>query len=166
MPFVTEEIWGYLPDRQKLLVASNFPTPDRSLLDTASALSVEIAIQQVRQVRRWRDLAGVPAGTVLEARIGDAVSEFVPRLARLATTTDGDAALTTIGPIEILPSDTIDPEQVRARIEERRGKLRAEIERAESKLSNEGFVGKAPEDVVAAERDKLASYRAELEDLG
>ena len=166
MPFVTEEIWGYLPDRQKLLVASNFPTPDRSLLDTASALSVEIAIQQVRQVRRWRDLAGVPAGSVLEARIDDDVSEFVPRLARLATTTDGDAALTTIGPIEILPSDTIDPEQVRARIEERRGKLRAEIERAESRLSNEGFVDKAPEDVVAAERDKLASYRAELEDLG
>ena len=166
MPFVTEEIWGYLPDRQKLLVASNFPTPDRSLLDTASALSVEIAIQQVRQVRRWRDLAGVPAGSVLEARIDDDVSEFVPRLARLATTTDGDAALTTIGPIEILPSDTIDPDQVRARIEERRGKLRAEIERAESRLSNEGFVDKAPEDVVAAERDKLASYRAELEDLG
>jgi len=166
MPFVTEEIWGYLPDRQKLLVASNFPTPDRSLLDTASALSVEIAIQQVRQVRRWRDLAGVPAGSVLEARIDDDVSEFVPRLARLATTTDGDDALTTIGPIEILPSDTIDPDQVRARIEERRGKLRAEIERAESRLSNEGFVDKAPEDVVAAERDKLASYRAELEDLG
>ena len=166
MPFVTEEIWGYLPDRQKLLVASNFPTPDRSLLDRASALSVEIAIQQVRQVRRWRDLAGVPAGSVLEARIDDDVSEFVPRLARLATTTDGDDALTTIGPIEILPSDTIDPDQVRARIEERRGKLRAEIERAESRLSNEGFVDKAPEDVVAAERDKLASYRAELEDLG
>ena len=166
MPFVTEEIWGYLPDRRKLLVVSSFPKPDRSLLDTASALSVESEIQRVRQVRRWRDLAGVPAGTVLEARIGDDVSEFVPRLARLATTTDGDAALTTIGPIEILPSDTIDPEQVRARIEERRGKLRAEIERAESKLSNEGFVGKAPEDVVAAERDKLASYRAELEDLG
>jgi valyl-tRNA synthetase len=166
MPFVTEEIWGYLPDRRKLLVVSSFPTPARALLDTASALSVESEIQRVRQVRRWRDLAGVPAGTVLEARIGDDVSEFVPRLARLATTTDGDAALTTIGPIEILPSDTIDPEQVRARIEERRGKLRAEIERAESKLSNEGFVGKAPEDVVAAERDKLASYRAELEDLG
>ena len=65
MPFVTEEVWGYLPDRRKLLVVSSFPKPDRSLLDTASALSVESEIQRVRQVRRWRDLAGVPAGGTL-----------------------------------------------------------------------------------------------------
>lgn len=166
MPFVTEEIWGYLPSREKLLIESSFPTSDLSLLDDATALAVEAEIQQVRQVRRWRDLAGVPAGAILEARIGDDVPEFVARLARLAATTNGDEALTTIGPIEILPSEAIDADQVRVRIEERRAKLRAEIERAESKLSNQGFVAKAPEAVVAAEREKLESYRAELEDLG
>ena len=53
-----------------------------------------------------------------------------------------------------------------ARIEERREKLRAEVKRGEGKLSNEGFVAKAPADVVDAEREKLAAYRAELEDLG
>ena len=40
------------------------------------------------------------------------------------------------------------------------------MKRGEGKLSNEGFVAKAPADVVDAEREKLAAYRAELEDLG
>jgi valyl-tRNA synthetase len=55
---------------------------------------------------------------------------------------------------------------VAARIEERREKLRAEVRRGEANLSNEGFVAKAPADVVDAEREKLAAYRAELEELG
>ena len=48
---------------------------------------------------------------------------------------------------------------------ERRGKLEAEIERAERKLANQGFVAKAPEAVVAAEREKLDRWRAELRSL-
>jgi valyl-tRNA synthetase len=60
----------------------------------------------------------------------------------------------------------VDPEAVRARIDERREKLRSEVERGESKLANEGFVAKAPADVVDAEREKLAAYKAELEELG
>ena len=66
----------------------------------------------------------------------------------------------------MLPSEEIDADQVRGRIEERRSTLRAEVERGERKLSNEGFVAKAPADVVDAEREKLAGYRAELEELG
>ena len=58
------------------------------------------------------------------------------------------------------------PRRSAARIEERREKLRAEVKRGEGKLSNEGFVAKAPADVVDAEREKLAAYRAELEELG
>ena len=53
-----------------------------------------------------------------------------------------------------------------ARIDERRQKLRAEVKRGEGKLANDGFVAKAPADVVDAEREKLAAYRAELEELG
>jgi valyl-tRNA synthetase len=40
------------------------------------------------------------------------------------------------------------------------------VERGEKKLGNEGFVAKAPADVVDAERAKLEAYRAELEELG
>jgi valyl-tRNA synthetase len=49
---------------------------------------------------------------------------------------------------------------------QRREALRAEVERAERKLANDGFTSQAPADVVDAEREKLATYRAELEELG
>ena len=45
-------------------------------------------------------------------------------------------------------------------------RLRGEIARAEGMLGNERFVARAPEDVVEAEREKLARYRRELEALG
>jgi valyl-tRNA synthetase len=55
---------------------------------------------------------------------------------------------------------------VRRRVTERCETLRSEIDRAESKLANQGFVANAPPEVVEAERAKLATYEAELEELG
>ena len=121
-------------------------------------------------MRRWRDLAGVAAGSVLPARVagedGDRPHELVGRLARLSFDGADGEALATFGRVEILPSEEVDADQVRRRIEERRETLRSEVERAEGKLANEGFVANAPADVVEAEREKLAAYRAELEELG
>ena len=167
MPFVTEEIWSYLPGERGLLLVSPFPQPDQSLVDTAIEREVEAEIGFVRQIRRWRDLVGVQAASVLPARVaaGARPHEFVARLARLAIGDGGGAALQSVGPLEILASEEIDAEQARRRIEERRARLRAEVERAERKLANEGFVAKAPGDVVAAEREKLDADRVELAEL-
>ena len=69
------------------------------------------------------------------------------------------------GAVEILPSDDVDLEGAERRLAARRAKLEAEIERAEQKLGNQGFVAKAPPEVVQAERDKLERLRAELDAL-
>ena len=53
----------------------------------------------------------------------------------------------------------------RERIEAQRAKLRQEIQRAQAKLGNQGFVTKAPPQVVDGEREKLARLQAELESL-
>ena len=168
MPFVTEAVWAHLPDRQGPLVVSAFPEADPALVDDPAEREMATAIDLVRGVRRWRDLVGVSAGTVLPARVagGDAPHELVARLARLSLDGADGEALTTVGPLEILGSDEVDAEEVRRRIDERRGELRSEVERGERKLANEGFVAKAPPEVVAAEREKLDAYRAELEELG
>jgi len=171
MPFVTEEIWSYTPRRDaRPLVVSDFPEPDAELLDDAAEVEIGAAIELTRNLRRWRDLVGVAAGTVLPARVAADVTphELVGRLARVSfdgAATDGDEALATVGAVEILASDEIDAEQVRRRIDERRETLRSEVERAERKLANEGFTAKAPTDVIEAEREKLAGYRAELDEL-
>ena len=88
------------------------------------------------------------------------------RLARLALDGGGADVLATIDRLEILASGEIDAGEAERRIGERRDQLTAEVARAEAKLANEGFVAKAPQDVVDAEREKLERYREELRELG
>jgi len=171
MPFVSEEIWSYLPGGAKTpLVVSAFPEQEPGRLDEAAEAEMEEAIELTRALRRWRNLADVDAGAVLRGRAGSEPHEAVGRLSRFEFTADGGGAggsgVFNVGAIEVLASEELDAEQVSHRLEERRAKLRAEIERAERKLANEGFVAKAPAEVVDAEREKLDAYRAELAELG
>ena len=69
------------------------------------------------------------------------------------------------GNVAVLASDAVDLEAEKRRAAERRRALRKEIARAEGKLANQGFVAKAPEHVVQAERDKLEQLRRELDEL-
>ena len=173
-PFVTEEIYSYLrsaagAERAEMLVVHPFPEVDGALLDEDAEREVEASIELTRSVRRWRDLVGVPPGSVLPARIADADGEppheLVARLARLSFDAAEGEALASFGQLEILPSEEVDAAQVRQRVAERRETLRGEVDRAERKLSNQGFVSNAPAEVVEAEREKLTAYRAELQEL-
>jgi valyl-tRNA synthetase len=169
VPFVTEEIWSFLPaSAEGPLIAASYPGADEALVDSQAEAEIEAAIELTRQVRRWRDLAGVPVGSVLPARVvGDGAHphELVGRLARLELNGSAGEAMAAVGGLELLGSDEIDPDQVAKRIEARATELRAEVDRGERKLSNEGFVAKAPPEVVEAERAKLEGYRAELAEL-
>jgi valyl-tRNA synthetase len=71
-----------------------------------------------------------------------------------------------VGPVRILSSGELSADAVAGRLGKRREELRAEVDRAERKLGNEGFVAKAPPEVVEEERGKLERYRAELAELG
>jgi valyl-tRNA synthetase len=168
IPFVTEEIYSYLPAGEaQALVVHPYPEVDEALIDEAAEAEIGRAIELTRALRRWRDLAGVAAGEVLEARTdGDPPHELVARLARVSFDGAAGEAMATVGGIELVETEGVDPEAVSARIEERREKLRAEVARAEGKLTNDGFVAKAPADVVDAERTKLEAYKSELEELG
>ena len=174
MPFVTEEVYSYLRsavagERPEMLVVHRFPEASGSLVDADAEREVGASIELTRRVRRWRDLVGVAAGSVLPARVagedGEPPHELVGRLARLSFDGTGGEALATFGAVQILSSEEVDAEQVRRRMGERRETLSAEVERAERRLENDGFVRNAPREVVEAEREKLSAYRAELEEL-
>jgi valyl-tRNA synthetase len=166
MPFVTEEIWSYHPSRRGHLAVHAFPLADESLLDPRAEQEVRAGIELTGRLRAWRDLVEAPAATVLPARAdGAPPQEFVGRLSRFEFGEDGGDPIAAVGPVKILASAEIDAEAVAARLDARRGELRAEIARAEGKLGNEKFVDRAPAEVVEEEREKLARYRAELEEL-
>ncbi|HKQ17117.1 MAG TPA: valine--tRNA ligase [Solirubrobacterales bacterium] len=166
MPFVTEEIWSHHPAAQGHLAVHRFPEADPALVDPEAEREVAAAIDLTRRIRAWRDLAQVPAAGVLSARVeGEPPREFVGRLARVSFDSGEGEAVASVGPVQVLASDDLDPDAVRSRVEGRREELRGEIRRAEGKLANEGFVAKAPSEVVDEEREKLSRYRAELEEL-
>jgi len=168
MPFVTEEIYSYLPNPEtEALVVHPFPQADDALLDEDAEREIGGAISLTRALRRWRDLAGVPVKQTLTARVADGrPHDLVTRLAKVEFSDDGGEPMASVAGVDLLPAEGVDAQAVEARIEERREKLRAEVKRGEGKLGNEAFVAKAPADVVDAEREKLAAYRAELEELG
>ncbi len=170
MPFVTEEIWSYLPDRECELIVAAYPVAERDRFDDRAEAEVGEAIELTRNLRRWRELAGVAPRTTLSARAtGDGGAHpLVARLARLdlsGTASDAAAPVATVGAIEILDSEGLDPTTVADRLDELRARLQGEVKRAEGKLSNRGFVANAPPEVVDAEREKLERYRSELDEL-
>jgi valyl-tRNA synthetase len=169
MPFVTEEIWSHHPAHAGHLVVHPFPEADEALFDEAAERDVEGGIALTRRLRAWRDLVEVPVASTLLARVdGVEPQEFVGRLSRFEFAAGGEdgATVAAVGPVKVLDSEEIDAGAVAERLEKRREELRAEVERGERKLANEGFVAKAPAEVVEEERGKLERYRAELDDLG
>src|SRR5829696_8226879 len=172
MPFVTEEIWSLMPGERGLLAVADWPEADESLFDAESEAQLGRLVEAVTALRRYREEVGAkPSALVRVQLVADGYEDLGTHLARLARLelggADGDGdVLATLpipgGAVQVLPSEAFDPAEARRRIEAKRGTLQQEVERAERKLANQGFVAKAPAEVVAEERRKLAEYREAL----
>jgi valyl-tRNA synthetase len=175
LPFVTEEIHSFMPGADRDLAVSPFPEADQALLDEPAEREVEAVIEAVRRLRNYRDSVGAPPAARIPARlVGEAHESFleaIGRLARFDITTDGSdgEVVSSIGlegaTVEVLPSDTVDPAEVRSRIAAERDRLKVEVDRARGKLANKGFTDKAPPQLVQTEREKLERFEAELAEL-
>jgi len=175
IPFVTEELWDLLPGAEGLLATSPLPAPDPALADPAADAQMGQAIEAIRILRGWRDSVGVRPGAVVPAALHaegyETTIERVGALARFAFDGDGTGAAEVAsvavpgGTVAVLESGDVDLGAAERRLEGQRAALHSEIERAERKLSNHGFVAKAPPAVVDGERAKLERLRSELEAL-
>ena len=171
IPFVTEEIYGYVPGAEGLLMAGI--ESEVAPVDDAAESSLARMIEAVQALRAWRDFAEVKVGATLPARLTaegyDDTREHLARLARLALTHDGAAPVTSVpipgGAVEVLATPDLDLGAAERKRAAQRERLEQEIARATRKLENDGFVAKAPAEVVQAERDKLAALQAELNAL-
>ncbi len=173
MPFVTEEIWSFLPGPRDLLAVSAWPEPGP--VDDAADAVLERLIAATTELRRYRDEVGAKPSVAIPARLVadgyDGIAEQVARLARFDFVADGAGeVLASVpvpgGAVQVLPSEAFDPAEAERRIAARRQSLQEEVERAERKLANERFVERAPAEVVEEERHKLEEYREALRRLG
>ncbi len=173
IPFVTEELWTHIPGTDDLLMIERWADADPALRDETVEAEVARAIEATQALRKWRDGVGAPPGARVPARLEatgyERLADHIGRLSRFEFSVNGDAPVATVGVpggnVAVLASETVDLEAEKRRAAERADVLRKEITRAEGKLANQGFVAKAPEAVVAAERAKLEQLKKELEEL-
>ena len=188
MPFVTEEIWqrvAPLAGRTgPSIMLEPFPTLEEDWRDQAAEADVtwiQTFILGVRRIRGEMDISPNQALPVLLRKGGsedrrrlDDYGVFLSRLARLEhidwlETGDEapEAAIALVGEMELLVpmKGLIDKDAELARLDKERNRLRGELDKTEKKLDNPSFVEKAPEQVVAQERQRLEDRRTALEQL-
>ena len=181
IPFITETIWqrvkvisGITADT---IMLQPFPQYDASQVDEAALADTEWLKQAIVAVRNIRAEMNIAPGKPLELLLRGCSEEAIRRvndnrsfllnLARLESITvlpaddKGPVSVTKIidGAELLIPmAGLIDKEAELARLAKEVAKVEAEIGRIEGKLANEGFVARAPEAVIAKEREKLENY--------
>ncbi len=182
MPFITEELWEQARgNHDGALITGRWPDLDPALADSEAAAELDWTIRLISEVRAVRAELNVPPASKLTLGIKDAGPETKRRLAsqgeiirRLARLERIEADLTEVpaGSVQvvideataILPlAGVIDLEEERGRLGREAAKLEAETAKLDKKLSNEQFLAKAPEAVVAENRARREELAEKLE---
>jgi valyl-tRNA synthetase len=175
IPFVTEELWFYLGG-EGLLAGGAYPRGEQAHLDPVAEVEVGRAIEAIGLIRGWRNSVNASPGMIVRARLDaegyESTAGSVARLARLDLAPpagDGAGPVASIplpgGTLEVLSAEGLDLDAAGRRRAAERQKLEQAIERTRAKLSNEGFLAKAPAMVITAEQAKLSVLIGELKAL-
>ncbi|WLQ17439.1 valine--tRNA ligase [Hahella aquimaris] len=188
MPYITEEIWQKVKELAgksgPTIMQQPYPVADASRIDPEAAASIEWlkgVILAVRNIRGEMDISPAKAINVILAQGDDsdrarlqANQSFLMKLAKLESirwlAADEEAPMAAtqlVGAMQVLVpmAGLIDKEAELARLGKEIDKLLKEQQRLQGKLGNESFVSKAPEAVVAKEKEKLAEAEAALAQL-
>ncbi|HEY7772081.1 MAG TPA: valine--tRNA ligase [Marinagarivorans sp.] len=189
MPFITEEIWHKVKDlagtEGESIMLKDYPVADESKIDAEALADFEWMQNVIEGVRNIRGEMNVSPGKKVPAifTAGESIDKarveanniFLCTLASLESAEWQDdatqipaSATTLVGKLEVhVPlAGIIDKEAELTRLAKEVGKMEVEIKKLEGKLSNAGFVDKAPAEVVQKEKGRLAGLVENLEKLG
>ncbi|HEY8363080.1 MAG TPA: valine--tRNA ligase [Tissierellaceae bacterium] len=183
MPFITEEIWQYLPGNEEALIVSSWPKYKEELNFEKSERAIEFIKSGIKGIRNARaEMNIIPSKkskqifVTADEEIKQIISygkRFFINLAaaeeiEIRDNKEGigeDNVSVVLDKCEVyLPlKELIDFEKEIERLEKEKERLEGEIKRAAGKLSNEGFIKKAPEKLVLEEKEKKMKYEEMLE---
>ena len=186
MPFITEEIYQSLPHDCESIMISDYPKYDARFDYAEDASRFESVIDAIRAIRARRNEMNVVPSRRAKVYIETTHSEsfnadtavFFGRLASASEVEISDKfetfgisaddtvqIITSSASIYLPLSDIIDIAKEKEKLAGDLKKTEGEIARLEGKLSNEGFLAKAPQNVVDGEKEKLAKYRDKLDGI-
>ena len=181
VPFLSEALWQAVPHEGEALIVADWPTPDAGMADDEADEEMGLIQEVVGAVRNIRGTMNVPPGRRADVlvRAGsakvegalEASADYIRQLARVSGLTIGqDVARPSASASSVL-RDTelyvplkglIDLDVERKRLEKEIGGLEKALQGLEKKLSNDGFLKKAPANVVEAERQRRQDYEGTL----
>ena len=181
MPFITEAVYREIPGTEGTIMLSEWPRYDEKLVFGKEAQQMEDVMDLIRAVRNLRAEMNVPVGRrahlLIRPKAGHeaAMAESGDFLSRLAwasavqvmqaeqSAPAGTVSCVTDAAEVFIPlGDLVDKDKEIARLSKEAEAVEKDIARAEGKLSNPGFTGKAPAELVEREREKLALNREKL----
>ena len=185
IPFITESIWHQVKDlagkEGDTIMLSAYPEPQEALIDADAEADIEWLKGVITAVRNIRGEQNIPPSKELEMilknggdedfRRADDNQAFLMKLAKLEKVTwlnEGDeepmSVTQLVGDMEILipMAGFIDKDAEVARLNKAIEKQEKEQQRVENKLSNPGFTDKAPEAVIAKEKEKAAGFARDI----
>ena len=182
MPFITEEIWQHIPHEGDSIIVASWPVEQTTLTDKKAELNMEIVMETIKAIRNMRAEVNVAPGRKSEAILQLASAELVELfelnasyVKTLAAVEPLNVSLTTpekpenamaavVSGVEIyMPlKGLIDVDKETARLNKELLTLDKELARVSGKLSNEGFVAKAPHDVIEKEKAKQQEFEEKV----
>ena len=177
IPFITEDIWQYLPGERKSLILATWPTADTRFSDSEAEAAMDLVKDLVIQVRNVRNEYEVDPGRRIQA-IADSgsrtalIRDYAPIFSRLCNVEridmldgkgapDQSAAVVSGDVTLYLPlAGLIDVASECKRLTEELESISTQAVKTEKNLANESFVSRAKPEIVERERTKLADLRA------
>ncbi len=178
MPFITEELWSWLPPADGFLMTSPFPVYAGEPPLAADAARFARVMEVVGVLRNLRTELGVPPGrrghAVLRApaELHDELAAdagtiaLLAKLVEVSVTTGGrdpaPAGVGVAGAVEVflLMAGLVDPDKERERLGKELAKVEGWLRGCRAKLENAGFTSRAPAEVIAQQRALLAENEA------
>ncbi len=187
MPFITEEIWQTLPHEGETIMLAKFPEFTSSLDYPEARQEMEVVMNAIRAIRTRRSEMNVPPSRKAKVYIAteqkgtfENGAPFICKLAsasevEVGSSFDLDGAVTVVtaeAKIYIPMNELVDKEEELSRLNKELAKTEKMLAQSEGKLNNQGFIGKAPANVVEKvkmqaekEREKIAMIKAAIDAL-
>ncbi len=183
MPFITEEIYQHLPSEYESIMISKWPEYNEAAYRPEEEKKMEAVMEAIKSIRNIRaEMNVVPSrkakvmivtgnpettialeeGKLYFERLASA-SEVVVMAEKKGIPENAVSVMMNGAEIYLPLEDLVDFEKELERLEKEKANLEKELQRVSGKLSNQGFVGKAPQNVIDEERAKEKKYQDMLE---